>query len=259
MDSDQLTDRENVALRLHVCDGDYDFNTASGFSDSNRHHLDRNPRLVAPVVTRTVYLSLPANNPATGEPAISGTARAEQVLTADASPIMDTDGLPSSFTYQWIRVDADGTSNPVDITDANAETYTLTDDDEGKKVKVKVSFTDELSGEEERTSAAYPSSGTVTAAGPNTAPTAANNTVTTGEDMAYAFMAGDFGFVDTDTGDTLASVKIVTTPALGTLALDGTAVMADDVVTEAQIDADMLTFTPAPMRTATPIRPSPSR
>ena len=58
-------------------------------------------------------------------------------------------------------------------------------------------------------------------------------------------MAGDFGFVDTDTGDTLASVKIVTPPALGTLALDGTAVLADDVVTEAQIDADMLTFRPA--------------
>ena len=63
--------------------------------------------------------------------------------------------------------------------------------------------------------------------------------------MAYAFMAGDFGFDDTDTGDTLASVKIVTVPGLGTLALDGTAVLADDVVTEAQIDADMLTFRPA--------------
>ena len=43
-----------------------------------------------PVVTRTVYLSLPANNVATGEPAITGTAQAGQELTADASPIMDT-------------------------------------------------------------------------------------------------------------------------------------------------------------------------
>ena len=51
--------------------------------------------------------------------------------------------------------------------------------------------------------------------------------------------------MDADTGDTLASVKIVTVPALGTLALDGTAVLADGVVTEAQIDGDMLTFTPA--------------
>ena len=86
---------------------------------------------------------------------------------------------------------------------------------------------------------------TVGTATTNTPPTAAHNTVTTGEDRPYAFMAGDFGFADTDAGDTLASVKIVTVPLLGTLALDGTAVMADGVVTTAQIDADMLTFTPA--------------
>ena len=79
----------------------------------------------------------------------------------------------------------------------------------------------------------------------NTAPTAADNTVTTGEDRPYTFMADDFGFADTDTGDTLASVTIVTVPAAGTLALDGTAVLAAAVVTKAQIDGDMLTFTPA--------------
>ena len=177
--------------------------------------LGRNSDWSDPVVTRTVYLSLPANNDATGEPTISGTARAEQVLTADASPIMDTDGLPSSFTYKWFRVDSDGTSNEEDITGETAATYTLTTADVGKKVKVKVSFTDQLSGEEERTSAAYPSSGTVTVAGPNTAPTAANNTVTTGEDRAYAFTADDFGFDDADAGDTLASVTIVTVPLAG--------------------------------------------
>ena len=86
---------------------------------------------------------------------------------------------------------------------------------------------------------------TVGTAPTNTAPTAADNTVTTGEDRAYAFTADDFGFDDADAGATLASVKIVTVPAAGTLALDGTAVMADGVVTEAQIDGDMLTFTPA--------------
>ena len=188
------------------------------------------------------------NNAATGEPAITGTAQVGQELTVDASSIMDSDGLTAvDFTYQWLRVDEDGTSNEEDISGEIAETYTLTDDDVGKKVKVKVGFTDELNGEEERTSAAYPSSGTVTAAGTaNTAPTAAHNTVTTGEDRPYTFTAGDFGFMDADTGDTLASVKIVTVPAAGTLALDGTAVMADDVVTKAQIDGDnMLTFTPA--------------
>ena len=125
-----------------------------------------------------MYLSLPANNDATGEPAITGTAQAGQELTADASPIMDADGLPSSFTYQWVRVDADGMSNPADITDATAATYTLTAADAGKKIKVQVSFTDELSGEEMRTSAAYPSSGTVTTAASTTAPALLSVTVT---------------------------------------------------------------------------------
>ena len=80
--------------------------------------------------------------------------------------------------------------------------------------------------------------------GTNAAPTAANNTVTAVADRAYVFSADDFGFADADTGDTLASVKIVTLPTPGTLALDGTAVLADADVTKAQIDGNMLTFTP---------------
>ncbi len=85
----------------------------------------------------------------------------------------------------------------------------------------------------------------VNGAAANTAPTADDNTVTTGEDRAYTFTAADFGFMDADAGAALASVKIVTVPGAGTLALDGTAVLADDVVTKAQIDGDMLTFRPA--------------
>ena len=237
-----LTTAEAAALRLHFCDESFDFDTTTA-RQASLYEWDSTLDWSPPVVTRTVYLSLPGNNVATGEPAITGTAQAGQELTADASPIMDADGLPSIFTYQWVRVDADGTSNPVDITDANAATYTLTNDDVGKRIKVKVSFTDELGSVEMRTSAA---TATVTAAATaNTAPTAANKTVTTGEDRAYAFTADDFGFDDADAGDTLASVTIVTVPAAGTLALDGTAVVADAVVTKAQIDGDMLTFTPA--------------
>ena len=118
------------------------------------------------------------NNAATGEPAITGTAQVGQELTADASPIMDTDGLASvSYSYQWLRVDADGTSNEEAISGEIAATYTLTAADVGKRIKVKVSFTDELSGLETRTSAAYPSSGTVTAAS-TTAPALLSVTVT---------------------------------------------------------------------------------
>ena len=101
--------------------------------------------------------------------------------------------------------------------------------------------------------------GTLTASA-NTAPTAAHNTVTTGEDRAYTFMAGDFGFADTDTGDTLASVKIVTPPALGTLALDGTAVTGGRRCHRRPRSTQTCSPSgPPKMRTATPIRPSPSR
>ena len=99
-------------------------------------------------------LSLPDNRSATGAPVITGTAQVGQELSADVTGIEDEDGLYGAvYTYQWGRVDADGTSNPVDITDATDATYTLTDDDLGKKVKVTVSFTDYLGSGEQRTSA----------------------------------------------------------------------------------------------------------
>ena len=176
-DGTQLTATERAALRLHVCDEDLDFSDAE-IANIPRYSWTATLDWSPPVESRTVYLSLPANNVATGDPVISGTAQAGQELTADASPIMDADGVPSSFTYQWLRVDADGMSNPADITDATAATYTLTAADAGKKIKVQVSFTDELSGEEERTSAAYPSSGTVTTSANTTAPALLSVTVT---------------------------------------------------------------------------------
>ena len=238
------TTEEAEALELHVCDS-----AGFGFAGADVEHdavlhaytwaaaaLDWSP----PVATRTLYLSLPANHDATGAPAITGTAQVGQDLTADVTGINDADGLPSDLYYQWFRVDADGTSNETVIAGETAATYTLATDDMGKKVKVKVSFTDALGSDEERTSAAYPASGTVTA---NTAPTAADNTVTTAENTVYTFTATDFGFVDAD-GDTLASVKIVTLPASGngTLELSGTAVVADEVVPEASIGN--LAYTP---------------
>ena len=175
--------REEVvdALRLHVCNTPYDFSSAAvpgGFDEFTGYQWNVGFNWPAGI-ERTLRLSLPANNDSTGDPVISGTVQAGQDLTADASLIMDTDGLTDvDFTYQWLRVDADGTSNEEDISGEIAATYTLTNDDVGKKVKVKVSFTDELSGEEERTSAAYPSSGTVTASANTTAPALTSVTVT---------------------------------------------------------------------------------
>ena len=90
------------------------------------------------------------NSAATGAPTISGTAQVGQTLTASTSDISDSDGLDNAtFTYQWIA--NDGTDD-TDITDATVSTYTLAAADEGKTIKVRVSFTDDVGNEETRTS-----------------------------------------------------------------------------------------------------------
>ena len=153
----------------------------------------------------------PANTAATGAPSISGTATVGQVLTATTGTIADADGLPSSFTYQWVRVDADGTSNEADITGANSSTYTLDDDDEGKKIKVKVSFTDNGGNSEMRTSGAYPTSGTVQA---STTPGSAALVSNAGQtrfdsaDLAVSDYAQSFTTGANATGYTLSSIEL---------------------------------------------------
>ena len=92
------------------------------------------------------------NSPATGAPTISGTAQVGEILTADTSGIADTDGLTNvSYSYQWIA--NDGTSDTA-ISGATNSTYTLVAADEGKTVKVRVSFTDDAGNDETLTSGA---------------------------------------------------------------------------------------------------------
>ena len=153
-----------------------------------------------------------ANDPATGLPTISGTARVGQLLTAGVSAIADdADGLPevSTFTWQWLRASG-GTDTA--ISGATSQTYTVAAADAGKKFKVTVSFTDLDGHPEALTSVAYPADRQVAA---NAAPTGSDKTVTLAEDGSYTFKAADFGFTDTDTDDALASVKIVTPPTAG--------------------------------------------
>ena len=171
------------------------------------------------------------NDPATGKPVITGTARVGQVLTAMMGDIADVEGL-GTFTYQWIRVSS-GTDSI--IPGATVNTYTLMPADEGKTIKVRFSFTDGGNNAESRTSDAYPSGGTVLPAA-NIPPTSDNKTVTATEDTDYTFSSADFPFMDTD-GGTLSSVKIVTLPASGkgTLTLDTTPVTANQSVPAADL------------------------
>ena len=102
------------------------------------------------MITVTVAVAAKPNTPATGAPTITGTAQVGQTLTAATSGISDADGL-GTFSYQWIRVDSGADA---DISGATSSTYTLVAADQGKTIKVKVSFTDDASNAETLTSAA---------------------------------------------------------------------------------------------------------
>ena len=108
--------------------------------------------LTARIVRDWTSAVVALNSPATGAPTIDGTAQVGETLTADVSGVNDADGLDDvSYSYQWVS--NDGTTD-TDIQDATDSTYTLTDSDEGKAIKVKVSFTDDADHEETLTSAA---------------------------------------------------------------------------------------------------------
>ena len=112
----------------------------------------------------------PSNIPATGAPAIGGTPRVGETLTASTSDIADADGLDDvTYSYQWI---AGGT----DIDGATGSGYTLTASEQGKTIQVRVDFEDDEGHSESLTSEAteavaaapVPLTVSVTAAAPAT-------------------------------------------------------------------------------------------
>ena len=95
------------------------------------------------------------NNPATGRPhivVVGPSLRPGDQVSVVKGSISDPDGTftavwshddsPTAPTYQWVRVDADG-SNATDIAGETSRFYIPTDLDEGKKIKVKYSFVDD--------------------------------------------------------------------------------------------------------------------
>ena len=162
-----------------------------------------------PSGANTVAAAQIGNTAATGAPTISGTAQVGQTLTAATSGIMDGDGLTgATYTYQWRRVDADGMSNQTDI-GTDASTYTLVAADEGKKIRVEVSFQDDSSYDEALTSDAYPSGTNTVAAAQidNRAPTFTEGDSATRSVAEYTValtnIGNPVGATDTDTSDEL--------------------------------------------------------
>ena len=145
----------------------------------------RNEETLTSAATATVEAA--PNSPATGAPTISGTAQVGEKLTADTSGVADEDGLDAvTFSYQWLADDAD-------IAGAAGSTYTLADADEGKTVKVRVSFTDDGGNDETLTSAA-----TEAVAG-NEEPVAREDVAAWSATMTVEWVYQGYGYYSTDT------------------------------------------------------------
>ncbi len=178
----------------------------------------------------------------------SATAAGAFSYQLPADTVSDVDGDP--LTYRATGTGSEGITELPDWIRFDADTRTFSGTLPGGLLALErrdfyVFVSDGRGGEVQFLFAIYPRTAPDDA--PNAAPTASGNTVTTAEDTAHAFAASEFNFSDADNGDTLASVKIETLPGSGTLAVDGTAIVANDVpktVTKAQIDQDKLAYAP---------------
>ena len=90
----------------------------------------------------------------TGKPAITGTPRVGETLTASISDIADADGLPNTFRYRWKRFTLPGIFNA--NIGSNSNTYVLTSSDIAMQVKLEVSYIDGRGAYETLISDAYP-------------------------------------------------------------------------------------------------------
>ena len=129
------------------------------------------------------------NSPATGVPTISGTAQVGETLTANTSGVTDADGLSRvQYEYQWL-------ADAAEIAGATGSTYTLTDSEEGKAIKVEVSFTDDAGNDESLTSAATEA---VTAAPAPNNPATGAPTISGTAQVGETLTANTSGVADAD-------------------------------------------------------------
>ena len=146
-------------------------NTYQWYNNSNTWADATNARAIRLIITGKANTN--TNTPAAGMPAVTApnVFRVPAVLGVDLSGITDTDGttgIATNATYKWQRFAADGTTLDTDSIGTDA-TYTLTDADATKTLKVVVSFTDDGGTSEGPLTSAATS--TITAAASCAAPT----------------------------------------------------------------------------------------
>ena len=111
----------------------------------------RNERVESNLYPSSGNIRNKPNSPPTGSPTITGQAEVGHSLIASTSGIGDSDGLTNpGFTYRWQRQDGGVFT---DITGATGMLYRLGTGDEDKRVRVRVTFTDDDGNRHSLTSA----------------------------------------------------------------------------------------------------------
>ena len=159
---DAIVDREvdtiGVSAIPTAVDAHVKISDASGSADKGHRRM----RLAYPATTIKVTVTSPDKSVTTtytvtvtrSGVTVVGTPQVWETLSVDTSGVADADGLTgATFGYQWVRNDG-GTDT--DIVGATSPTYVLATEDEGKSVKVRVSFTDDGGNAETRTSPPMP-------------------------------------------------------------------------------------------------------
>ena len=169
------------------------------------------------------------NAPASGIPTIDGTVEVGQSLNVDTSTISDEDGLTNAvYRYQWIASDRTADTEISGATDA---AYTLEEEDVGKAIWVRVTFTDDEGNEERLTSTQSapvaarpntPATGLPTISG--TAQVAETLTASisdiedadglTGATFSYQWVSSD-GITDTDIREATSATYTLVVDAIG--------------------------------------------
>ena len=117
------------------------YEVPSAASDARIQDISGNAAASFSDVTATNATRSPDNRPAVGAPYIVGSPQVDINSWASMSRVADADGMSgATFSYQWVSNDG---SVDTDIPGATGYRYSVQSSDIGKRIRVRVSFTDD--------------------------------------------------------------------------------------------------------------------
>ena len=215
----------NLASKARDAGKDFDTLIAAGNRSVNGIWANTDTMWVSDSQYTKIYsYNMPAINPEITAPNVF---RVPAVLGVDLRGITDTDGvtnIATNATYKWQRFNAAGTTLETDSI-GTGSTYTLTDTDAGKTLKVVVNFTDDANNSEGPLTSAATS--TITAAATDcNAPTYVGGATQLGPARTVTIAKGnnsnlglEYGFLKSDAYGSLDNATFTTATAFEILGI----------------------------------------